>query len=162
MHEIQYNAMHTVQYNTIETIQCNTIEYYAYSTIYYKTIETIRRIQYKQYNTNNTKETIQYIIQYNVILLRCNTVTVHYNTYNIKQNNAKQYNTVVFCCMLSITNMDFTSFLHISSFFYQVNMSPNLSSAHFDGNKHLYEQVIYNTLSVAGVARNVPFSLKGR
>ncbi|PIK41867.1 putative tubulin polyglutamylase TTLL6 [Apostichopus japonicus] len=57
---------------------------------------------------------------------------------------------------------DFVLDEDLNLYLMEVNMSPNLSSAHFDGNKHLYEQVIYNTLSVAGVARNVPFSLKGR
>lgn len=31
-------------------------------------------------------------------------------------------------------------------------MSPNLSSSHFPQNKLLYEQVIYNVLSVVGLA----------
>jgi len=34
----------------------------------------------------------------------------------------------------------------------QVNMSPNLSSGHFVKNKLLYEQVIYNMLTLVGVA----------
>jgi hypothetical protein len=35
----------------------------------------------------------------------------------------------------------------------EVNMSPNLSSKHFAGNRLLYEQVIYNVLRLVGVAR---------
>jgi len=31
-------------------------------------------------------------------------------------------------------------------------MSPNLSSGHFAKNKRIYEQVIYNTLSLVGLA----------
>ena len=31
-------------------------------------------------------------------------------------------------------------------------MSPNLSSGHFAKNKLIYEQVIYNTLSLVGLA----------
>ncbi|KRT81500.1 hypothetical protein AMK59_5558, partial [Oryctes borbonicus] len=34
----------------------------------------------------------------------------------------------------------------------EANMSPNLSSAHFPPNKLLFEQVIYNMLSVVGIA----------
>ena len=36
---------------------------------------------------------------------------------------------------------------------FQVNMSPNLSSGHFAGNKLMYEQVIYGLLTLTGVAR---------
>uniref|UniRef100_H2Y653 Uncharacterized protein n=1 Tax=Ciona savignyi TaxID=51511 RepID=H2Y653_CIOSA len=34
----------------------------------------------------------------------------------------------------------------------EVNMSPNLSSAHFEANARMYEQVVFNTLSLVGVA----------
>lgn len=37
----------------------------------------------------------------------------------------------------------------------EANMSPNLSSLHFGPNKLLYEQVIYNVLSLAGIASTV-------
>ncbi|XP_014672393.1 PREDICTED: tubulin polyglutamylase TTLL4-like [Priapulus caudatus] len=37
----------------------------------------------------------------------------------------------------------------------EANMSPNLSSAHFSDNRLLYEQVIYNLLSLVGVARHI-------
>ncbi|KAK8735160.1 hypothetical protein OTU49_005532 [Cherax quadricarinatus] len=37
----------------------------------------------------------------------------------------------------------------------EANMSPNLSSAHFKENRLLYEQVIYNLLSLVGVGRAV-------
>lgn len=40
--------------------------------------------------------------------------------------------------------------LHV--FLMEVNMSPNLSSGHFAKNKLIYEQVIYNTLSLVGLA----------
>ncbi|CAK8673493.1 unnamed protein product [Clavelina lepadiformis] len=39
--------------------------------------------------------------------------------------------------------------LHI--YLMEVNMSPNLSSAHFEDNAILYEQVVFNTLSLSGV-----------
>lgn len=39
----------------------------------------------------------------------------------------------------------------------EANMSPNLSSLHFEPNKKLYEQVIYNVLSLAGFV--LPFSV---
>ncbi|KAG0716147.1 Tubulin polyglutamylase TTLL7 [Chionoecetes opilio] len=42
----------------------------------------------------------------------------------------------------------------------EANMSPNLSSAHFKQNRLLYEQVVYNLLSLVGVGRAVhPSSL---
>ncbi|PRD22223.1 UNVERIFIED_CONTAM: hypothetical protein NCL1_49658 [Trichonephila clavipes] len=34
-----------------------------------------------------------------------------------------------------------------------VNMSPNLSAAHFPENKLLYEQIVYNSLSIVGMVR---------
>lgn len=40
--------------------------------------------------------------------------------------------------------------LHV--YLMEVNMSPNLSSAHFPPNQLLYEQVIFGTLGLAGVA----------
>ncbi|XP_023243233.1 uncharacterized protein LOC111641314 [Centruroides sculpturatus] len=43
------------------------------------------------------------------------------------------------------------------------NMSPNLSSAHFSQNRLLYEQVIYNLLSVVGLTRIInPSYIKSR
>lgn len=37
----------------------------------------------------------------------------------------------------------------------EVNMSPNLSTKHFVGNRLLYEQVIFNLLNLVGIARPV-------
>lgn len=37
----------------------------------------------------------------------------------------------------------------------EANMSPNLSSAHFKQNRLLYEQVVYNLLSLVGIGRTV-------
>lgn len=34
----------------------------------------------------------------------------------------------------------------------EANMSPNLSAAHFPPNQLLYEQVLYNSLKMAGLA----------
>ena len=39
-----------------------------------------------------------------------------------------------------------------TNFHFQVNMSPNLSSAHFTQNQLLYEQVVYNIFNLIGVA----------
>lgn len=39
--------------------------------------------------------------------------------------------------------------------FVQVNMSPNLSSEHFAGNKLLYEQVVFSLLRLVGIAAAV-------
>ena len=35
----------------------------------------------------------------------------------------------------------------------QVNMSPNLSSGHTHGNRFMYEQVLFNLLSLVGAIR---------
>lgn len=59
-----------------------------------------------------------------------------------------------------LMRFDFVLDEELNVFLMEVNMSPNLSSAHFTDNIHLYERVVYNVLSVNGVARNVPFSLK--
>ncbi|KAI4468322.1 hypothetical protein MML48_2g00009199 [Holotrichia oblita] len=47
---------------------------------------------------------------------------------------------------------DFVVDEHLRVYLMEANMSPNLSSAHFPPNKLLFEQVIYNLLSVVGVA----------
>ncbi|XP_041469069.1 probable tubulin polyglutamylase ttll-15 isoform X2 [Lytechinus variegatus] len=59
-----------------------------------------------------------------------------------------------------LMRFDFVLDEELNVFLMEVNMSPNLSSAHFTENTHLYERVVYNVLSVNGVARNVPSSLK--
>nr|XP_054758749.1 probable tubulin polyglutamylase ttll-15 [Lytechinus pictus] len=59
-----------------------------------------------------------------------------------------------------LMRFDFVLDEELNVFLMEVNMSPNLSSAHFTENIHLYERVVYNVLSVNGVARNVPSSLK--
>ena len=40
---------------------------------------------------------------------------------------------------------------NLKVFLMEANMSPNLSSAHFEPNKLLYEQVIYNMLNLVGI-----------
>lgn len=47
---------------------------------------------------------------------------------------------------------DFVVDEHLRVYLMEANMSPNLSSAHFPPNKLLFEQVIYNLLSVVAVA----------
>ncbi len=39
-------------------------------------------------------------------------------------------------------------------------MSPNLSSDHFSENRLMYEQVVYNTLSLAGLARPLTSAMR--
>ncbi len=39
-------------------------------------------------------------------------------------------------------------------------MSPNLSSDHFSENRLMYEQVVYNTLSLTGLARPLTSSIR--
>lgn len=50
---------------------------------------------------------------------------------------------------------DFVLDENLNVYLMEVNMSPNLSSAHFSANAKLYEHVIYNILSLVGVARSV-------
>lgn len=51
----------------------------------------------------------------------------------------------------------------LNVFLMEANMSPNLSSAHFAQNKLLYEQVIFNLLSLVGLTRVInPSYLKSR
>ncbi|XP_033096623.1 probable tubulin polyglutamylase ttll-15 isoform X2 [Anneissia japonica] len=59
-----------------------------------------------------------------------------------------------------LTRFDFVLDEDLNLYLMEVNMSPNLSTGHFAANKLLYQQVIYNTLSVVDVARNIPVSLK--
>lgn len=50
---------------------------------------------------------------------------------------------------------DFVLDENLNVYLMEVNMSPNLSSAHFSANARLYEHVIFNLLSLVGVARTV-------
>ncbi|KAK3611317.1 hypothetical protein CHS0354_029967 [Potamilus streckersoni] len=52
-----------------------------------------------------------------------------------------------------MVRFDFVLDEDMNVFLMEVNMSPNLSSAHFTGNTHLYEHVIFNVLRLVGVAR---------
>ncbi|XP_071802858.1 probable tubulin polyglutamylase ttll-15 [Asterias amurensis] len=74
----------------------------------------------------------------------------------LKALNKYQHKNVFF----ELMRFDFVLDEFLNLYLMEVNMSPNLSSNHFMPNKFLYEHVIFNILSVAGVARNVPHSLK--
>ncbi|XP_064460438.1 probable tubulin polyglutamylase ttll-15 [Ornithodoros turicata] len=50
-----------------------------------------------------------------------------------------------------LVRFDFVVDEHLRVFLMEANMSPNLSSAHFSQNRILYEQVVYNVLSVIGL-----------
>lgn len=50
---------------------------------------------------------------------------------------------------------DFVVNEDLDVFLMEANMSPNLSSAHFPPNRLLFEQVIFNLLSLVGVAERV-------
>lgn len=54
-----------------------------------------------------------------------------------------------------MVRFDFVVDENLDIFLMEANMSPNLSSLHFGPNKLLYEQVIYNTLSLAGIAQTL-------
>jgi tubulin monoglycylase TTLL15 len=52
-----------------------------------------------------------------------------------------------------MVRFDFVLDSKMNVYLMEVNMSPNLSSKHFAGNRLLYEQVIYSLLRLVGVAR---------
>ncbi|CAG2118952.1 unnamed protein product, partial [Medioppia subpectinata] len=54
-----------------------------------------------------------------------------------------------------MVRFDFALDEDLNVYLMEANMSPNLSSAHFAPNKLLYEQVIFNLLSLVGVARTL-------
>lgn len=54
-----------------------------------------------------------------------------------------------------MVRFDFVVDEHLNIYIMEANMSPNLSSLHFKPNKRLYEQVVYNVLSVAGIANTL-------
>ncbi|XP_063428063.1 probable tubulin polyglutamylase ttll-15 [Mytilus trossulus] len=58
---------------------------------------------------------------------------------------------------------DFVLDEDLNVYLMEANMSPNLSSAHFSANTRLYEHVIFNLLSLVGIARSVtsPFENSG-
>uniref|UniRef100_A0A915JDU3 Uncharacterized protein n=1 Tax=Romanomermis culicivorax TaxID=13658 RepID=A0A915JDU3_ROMCU len=57
--------------------------------------------------------------------------------------------------VFELSRFDFVVDENLNVFLMEANMSPNLSSAHFLGNRIMYEQVIFNMLSVVGVANAI-------
>lgn len=53
-----------------------------------------------------------------------------------------------------MVRFDFLVGEDFSVYLMEVNMSPNLSTGHFSGNRLMYEQVLFNMLSLVGVARS--------
>ena len=53
-----------------------------------------------------------------------------------------------------MVRFDFVVDEDLNIYIMEANMSPNLSSNHFAPNKQLYEQVIFNLLSVAGLSQS--------
>ena len=54
-----------------------------------------------------------------------------------------------------MVRFDFVVDEDLNIYIMEANMSPNLSSLHFKPNKRLYEQVVFNILSVAGIANTL-------
>ena len=54
-----------------------------------------------------------------------------------------------------LMRFDFVLDKNLHVFLMEANLSPNLSSGHFPRNKLLFEQVIFNVLSLVGIARRV-------
>ncbi len=52
-----------------------------------------------------------------------------------------------------MVRFDFVLDSSLNVYLMEVNMSPNLSTKHFSGNRLLYEQVIYNLLRLVGIGR---------
>ncbi|GLH07195.1 Uncharacterized protein GBIM_12709 [Gryllus bimaculatus] len=57
-----------------------------------------------------------------------------------------------------MVRIDFVIDEDMNVFLMEANMSPNLSSAHYPPNQLLYEQVIFNTLALVGVAQRIKSS----
>ncbi|KAL5009069.1 hypothetical protein ScPMuIL_014650 [Solemya velum] len=58
-----------------------------------------------------------------------------------------------------MVRFDFVLDIDMKLYLMEVNMSPNLSSGFLSQNRFLYEHVVYNTLSLVGVAKSVPESV---
>ncbi|CAG0920779.1 unnamed protein product [Notodromas monacha] len=54
-----------------------------------------------------------------------------------------------------MTRFDFVLDENLKPFLMEANMSPNLSSKHFPPNRFLYEEVLYNLMSLVGLARHI-------
>ncbi|GBO10850.1 hypothetical protein AVEN_146745-1 [Araneus ventricosus] len=61
-----------------------------------------------------------------------------------------------------LVRFDFIIDEDLNAFLLEVNMSPNLSPAHFPQNKLLYEPIVYNSLSIVGLIRKFPDSFTYR
>ncbi|XP_035222963.1 probable tubulin polyglutamylase ttll-15 [Stegodyphus dumicola] len=55
-----------------------------------------------------------------------------------------------------LVRFDFILDENLNIYLLEVNMSPNLSPAHFPQNRLLYEQVLFNSLSLVGLVRKFP------
>ncbi|XP_054716877.1 probable tubulin polyglutamylase ttll-15 [Uloborus diversus] len=55
-----------------------------------------------------------------------------------------------------LVRFDFVADENLNVYLLEVNMSPNLSPAHFPQNKLLYEQIVFNSLSLGGLVRKFP------
>nr|CAB3267357.1 probable beta-tubulin polyglutamylase [Phallusia mammillata] len=69
-------------------------------------------------------------------------------THFIKSLEKYPYGSSTF---FEMVRFDFVLDSKLNIYLMEVNMSPNLSSAHFSANALLYEQVLLNTFSVAGI-----------
>lgn len=52
-----------------------------------------------------------------------------------------------------MVRFDFVFDADLNVYLMEVNMSPNLSTGHFSGNKHIYQSVLYSLFNLVGVAR---------
>lgn len=61
-----------------------------------------------------------------------------------------------------LVRFDFVLDEDLNVYLMEANMSPNLSSAHFSQNRELYERVLFNALSLAGLAVHVNGNYGGK
>ncbi|KAF8778081.1 putative tubulin polyglutamylase ttll-15 like protein [Argiope bruennichi] len=61
-----------------------------------------------------------------------------------------------------LVRFDFIIDEDLNVFLLEVNMSPNLSPAHFPQNKLLYDSIVFNSLSIVGLIRKFPDSFTYR
>ncbi|XP_067138678.1 probable tubulin polyglutamylase ttll-15 isoform X2 [Centruroides vittatus] len=87
--------------------------------------------------------------------------TVYYEKENDLIHSGAKYQSLR--NFFEMVRFDFLLDENLNAFLMEANMSPNLSSAHFSQNRLLYEQVIYNLLSVVGLTRIInPSYIKSR
>lgn len=80
--------------------------------------------------------------------------------YSKERNILRQSTHYTYRNFFEMVRFDFLIDQDLNVFLMEVNMSPNLSSEHFIGNKLLYEQVVFSLLGLVGIASPVAANKK--